>query len=223
MPLDPRHAKLAELYYLSRSARFDGPFEFSVHRDSPTLEKSPSYLHYPKPGEPGSEHLTELYTAAAKLMTEQIKDPGIWFDAVAAVPVGAIPLAEALIAELKTPIGIANFSKDESTPEVFRLAEGKLIADGVRLLIIDDHTSGGRNKRLIKAAAGRAGYNVTDMITVVDRQQGGVEAMAEEGVRLHSLLTLEDILRHGVNAGYIDEPTAELTRGYVRRNRLGAQ
>lgn len=221
--MDPRRAKLADLYYVSKSARFDGPFEFSVHRDNPNLEKSPSYLHYPEPEEPGSEHLAELYAIAARLMTEQIKDSGIWFDAVAAVPVGAIPLAEALIAELKTPIGIARVSKDESTPEVFKLAQVKPIEGGVRLLIVDDHTSGGRNKRLIRAAAKRAGYNVTDMITVVDRQQGGVEAMAAAGVRMHALLTLEDILRHGVSAGYIDEPTAELTRGYVRRNQLGSQ
>lgn len=58
-----------------------------------------------------------------------------------------------------------------------------------RVLIVEDVvTTGGSSLDAVRVLRD-AGAIVEDVLTVVDREQGGVEAFAQEGVKLTSLLT----------------------------------
>jgi orotate phosphoribosyltransferase len=64
---------------------------------------------------------------------------------------------------------------------------------GRRLLVVEDVvTSGGQI--LESAAALRAdGALITEVVCVIDRQAGGVEALAKAGLNLTSLLTMAEL------------------------------
>ena len=226
--LTGKRAAAAHLYFLSGAVRF-GEFELSVHRDNPDLPKSPIYLHYPKAGALGSGYLDGLHRLLGDLLAELLRAEEIKWDYLAAVPRGALPLGERMFQSLLHPeLGVRTiaprllqFGKEEHPGggTVFTAPEGRL-EPGAQLVIVEDHTSGGRNKKLIRAAAEAAGLVVRDMLTIVDRQQGGVQAMAHEGVRLHALYTLDELLDFGLEQMYIDTDTAERVRAYIRENQL---
>ena len=70
--------------------------------------------------------------------------------------------------------------------------EGPVLAPGSKVTVLEDViTTGGS---AIKAAEKLrdAGYIVERVVTIVDRQEGGIEAMKEAGLELRSLFTLED-------------------------------
>ncbi len=70
--------------------------------------------------------------------------------------------------------------------------EGPLPPEGTKIVVLEDVvTTGGSS---IKAAnvLRDAGYEVNRVITIVDRQEGGEEAMKDVGLELKSLFTMED-------------------------------
>lgn len=217
--LDPKRARLAELYFLSNSFMYGRDFRFSVHIDNPELELSPQKLHFPVGDEPGTEYLPELFGLVAELNVELINAQRLTFDRLCGVPMGALPLGEALAKKLRRKRDLVVFDKIESPGSTEFILYGPF-PPGLRLLIVEDHTSGGRNKLLMKAAAEASGLEVADMITIVDRQQGGVGCLAKAGVRLHSLLTLDDLLDYGLERGYLDVNTVTKIRGYIARNQF---
>jgi len=71
--------------------------------------------------------------------------------------------------------------------------EGLLPSKGTRVTVLEDVvTSGGS---AIKAAEKLrdAGYEVKRVVAIVDRQEGGEEAMKEEGLELRSLFKLKEL------------------------------
>ena len=63
---------------------------------------------------------------------------------------------------------------------------------GKRVLVTDDvATTGGSVLRAIEAARA-AGAIVTDALVIVDRQEGGTENLAANGVTLHSVFVGDD-------------------------------
>lgn len=58
------------------------------------------------------------------------------------------------------------------------------------------------------------------MLTVVDRQQGGVENMAYEGVRLLSIFTMDDLLQIGVDTGFATQHQIDYALEYRALNQF---
>lgn len=190
------------MYYRSKSVQF-GEFRLSVHLDKPDLPLSPYYLHYPKPGERGSELLPELYRLVGQEFFAICESQRIRPKRVAGVPKGAMPLADAHARHYEGyPNNLITFTKIQQPGETIFLGPDGEFTDGDELMIDEDHTSGGRNKKLIRAAAVSGGLVVPNMLTVVDRQQGGVENMASEGARLLSIFTIDELLQLGADSGY---------------------
>jgi len=69
-----------------------------------------------------------------------------------------------------------------------RLAEGSDV-DGRHVLVVEDVVTSGGQIALSTADLRAAGAIVDHALCVVDREQGGTEALAESGLTLVSLLT----------------------------------
>ncbi len=211
-------AEIADIYYRSNSVQF-GAFKLSVHVDNPDLPLSPYYLHYPKPGEQGSELLPELYRLVGKEFFTICESHAIQPKRIAGVPKGAMPLADAHARHYEEyPNNLITFTKIQEPDKTIFLGPDGEFADGDELIIDEDHTSGGRNKKLIRAAAISGGLVVSNMLTVVDRQQGGVENMAREGVRLLSIFTIDELLQFGADAGYATQGQVDAATEYRALN-----
>ncbi len=125
-------------------------------------------------------------------MVEVIRDgklapPGT---TVVAPVVSGIPIAVALALQSGVP-----FVMDRGAPKGHghgRRFEGVFEA-GDRCLLVDDLVTVGST--IVKSVEGlRAeGRQVSDVVVVVDRQEGAEETLASLGVRLHSLVTKADL------------------------------
>ena len=70
--------------------------------------------------------------------------------------------------------------------------EGPVLPEGSKVTVLEDVVTTGGSA--IKAAQKLrdAGHVVERVVAIVDRQEGGLEAMKDEGLELKSLFTLED-------------------------------
>jgi orotate phosphoribosyltransferase len=71
--------------------------------------------------------------------------------------------------------------------------EGPLPAAGSRITVLEDVvTTGGSSLKAVHQLR-EAGYTVDRVVTIVDRQEGGLDAMTSAGLELRSLFLLEEV------------------------------
>ncbi len=117
-------------------------------------------------------------------------------DALAGLELGGVPLATILSQVTGMPAVFVR--KQAKTYGTCRLAEGGEI-EGRRLCIVEDVvTSGGA---VLDAAAElrQRGAELGPVVCVIDRESGGPEKLAVEGLTLHALFTMTEL--NGVAAG----------------------
>ncbi|HLB68627.1 MAG TPA: orotate phosphoribosyltransferase [Thermoplasmata archaeon] len=112
-------------------------------------------------------------------------------DRIAGVELGAVPIAAAVSMETGRPYVIVRKErKEHGTSKDF---EGELIA-GERVVFVEDVvTTGGTLAKAIERLRAN-GVTVSEAIAVVDREEGGREALAAIGVKLSALLTAAELL-----------------------------
>lgn len=113
------------------------------------------------------------------------------FDAVAGMELGAVPLATAV--SLQTGLPLLLVRKGERAHGTGRRIEGA-DPEGLRVLVVEDVTSTGGSTREAVDALRAAGATVAHACVVVDRQSGAAAALAEAGVALRPLVTVDELL-----------------------------
>jgi orotate phosphoribosyltransferase len=73
-----------------------------------------------------------------------------------------------------------------------RLAEGARVA-GRRVLVIEDVVTSGGQIAISTSQLRELGARIDHVLCVIDRQEGGAEALASNGIALRALLTREDL------------------------------
>ena len=132
------------------------------------------------------------------------------FTLVAGVPFGGLHLATAFSLGVNTPM-IYIHPPSTSKADVI---EG-LFVRGQSCLIIDDLTTGGGSILQTAATLSEAGLVVRDAVTLIDRQEGGRQALKAAGINLISILTLEQIATYLMSAGHIEEEWYRTTMEYL--------
>ena len=147
------------------------------------------------------------------IMARKISEEQLEFDRVGGVPMGALSIANMLSIETgKSILTLRNEAKDHGlvgTKTVESFTEGQKV-----LVIEDVATSGGS----IKEAVEKYRYlnlNTADAFVVVDREQGATEMLAAENIKLHSLITLSDIVEALYKRTDISEKMKQTLRDYM--------
>jgi len=113
------------------------------------------------------------------------------FDRIAAIPYAAIPIGVALSLTINRPMIYPR--KEIKSYGTTRPIEGRF-ERGETALVLDDLITRGDSKLETVAPLEEAGLVVKDILVVIDREQGGAEVLAEHGYRLHSIMTLREML-----------------------------
>ncbi|MEB3184214.1 MAG: orotate phosphoribosyltransferase [Cyanobacteriota bacterium] len=71
--------------------------------------------------------------------------------------------------------------------------EGPLPPPGARICVLEDVVTTGGSALKAVQQLGEAGYRIERVVAIVDRQEGGAEAMAAAGLDLRSLFLLEEV------------------------------
>jgi orotate phosphoribosyltransferase len=111
-------------------------------------------------------------------------------EVLAGLEMGGIPVVTALGRHTGLPCAFVR--KTAKAYGTRRLAEGADIA-GRRVLIIEDVVTSGGQIVLSTEELRKLGADVREALCVIDRQQGGAEALAAQGLQLLSLLTAGDL------------------------------
>jgi orotate phosphoribosyltransferase len=118
-------------------------------------------------------------------------------DAVAGVELGGCPLASAvsLTSHLqKAPLDAIYVRKEAKEHGSRRLFEGGTrLAEGARVALLEDviTTGGSTLKALTKLR--EAGFRVDTVVVLVDRLEGGREALEAAGLQVHAVYTRTDV------------------------------
>jgi len=117
---------------------------------------------------------------------------------VGGLTLGADPIAYAVAFTSflkKKPIEAFVVRKTAKSHGTMQWIEGN-VNKGDRVVIVDDVITTGKSTIEAIAKAKEAGLEIVKVIALIDRQEGGREAVAELGFRLNSIITREEVMAH---------------------------
>ncbi len=128
----------------------------------------------------------------AEGMAAKLKELGLKVDRIAGIVLGSVPLAAAL--SLETGIPYVMVRKEKKDHGTGKLIEG-VLNSGEKVLVVEDViTSAGSSVKGI-ATLRAEGAVVENVFSVIDREAGGSDALAEIGVKLSPLVRASELLK----------------------------
>jgi orotate phosphoribosyltransferase len=128
----------------------------------------------------------------SRLMAERMRQEGIKPQVIAGVVLGSIPLVTAL--SLETGIPFVMIRKEKKEHGTSKLIEGVLPA-GARTLVVEDVITSAGSALFAVDLLRQAGAEVDTVLSVIDRESGGPQALQAKDVRLVPLLRASQIPR----------------------------
>jgi orotate phosphoribosyltransferase len=192
-----------------------GAVEFGDFTLGRTVVHSPVYLNLrlliSNPGalQRSARVIRDKVTTSQRMLNPQIAP----FELVAGVPFGGLHLATAYSLTAKVPL-IYVRPRELDGHHIEGLHER-----GQTVLIVDDLITGGHSVLETADRLRSAGLIVKDALVIVDRQQGGRQALRKAGIKLTSLLTLPVILNYLMASGRISEEWFQRSLAYWEANK----
>ena len=136
------------------------------------------------------------------------------FDRIAGIPLAGIPFASQIAYNLKKPF--LYIRKDIKQHGRERRVEGILIS-GDRVLLLDDLLTTGLTLKNAAEAVRAEGGVVTDAVVFLDREEGGKEVLAKDGIKLHPLLKISEIANTLFEIGALDKESLKTILKQVKK------
>jgi len=131
-------------------------------------------------------------------MFAALKDLGR-VDAIAGVELGGCPLASAVALtsfQRGRPLDAVYVRKEVKDHGSKRALEGDTkLSPGARIAILEDVTTTGGSTMKAAEKVRAAGYEIAGVITLVDRLEGGREAIEQAGMKLVAIYTRRDFIK----------------------------
>jgi len=124
------------------------------------------------------------------------------FDRIAGVPIAGIPFASQIAYNLKKPFLYVR--KRVRLHGRQRRVEGILVS-GDNVLLVDDLVTTGLTLKKAADAVIAEGGVVKEAVALLDREEGGKEKLAKNGIKLHALLKISEVANTLYEIGAIDE------------------
>lgn len=113
------------------------------------------------------------------------------FDLICGVPYAALPMGTTMSLASGVPLIIKR--KENKGYGTKRMVEG-VYEDGQNCLLVEDVITSGQSLLETIDEIEREGLKVTDLVVVLDREQGGIQKLRDKGYRVHTLFTINEVI-----------------------------
>ena len=117
-------------------------------------------------------------------------------EAVAGLTLGADPIVSAVSvvsAYENRPVCALIIRKEAKGHGTMAYIEGPELEKGAKVAVLEDVVTTGQSALKAVTRLQEAGYRVEEIISLVDRQQGGAELYAGKGLKFQAVFTVEDL------------------------------
>jgi uridine monophosphate synthetase len=130
-----------------------------------------------------------LFKTICDLFYQQIKE--LKFDFICGVPYSALTFASGVAYANNLPMLLKR--KEVKAYGTKKILEGDYV-EGQNCLLIEDVITTGASLLETTSVLEEHGLKITDICTLIDRKQGGVQNLVQRGYKVHSLINLQEII-----------------------------
>jgi uridine monophosphate synthetase len=135
------------------------------------------------------------------------------FDRLAAIPYAALPIGTAVALQMGRPL---IYPRQEIKTHGRRRAVEGHFEPGERVAVLDDLITTGGSKIEAVQALRDAGLIVEDVVVLIDRQSTGAMDLRAHGLRLHAVLTLEEMVAGLADQDIISQAERTIVEQYLK-------
>lgn len=155
----------------------------------------------------------EILKMVAAAMWEKVAK--LQFDLVCGVPYTALPIATAISLEHNIPMIMRRKEiKDYGTKKAIEGA----FTPGQKVLVVEDLVTSGSSVFETIEPLEKEGLKVSDIIVLIDREQGGRKHLAEKGYNLHAVFTITEMIDVLQHAGKLEIDMTTKVKEFITNN-----
>ncbi len=152
----------------------------------------------------------ELHDLMCTMLTEKAAE--LDFKCITGIPYTALPSAVIMAERLKKPLFMLR--KEEKTYGAGGLVVGDPDLKG-KCLVVDDLITTGSSKFETADSLKQEGFSVEDILVVIDRSLNGTAELAAEGLKLHSLVSLDEVVSVLLEDGSLEQAKADEIKAFT--------
>jgi len=137
------------------------------------------------------------------------------FDVICGVPYAALPMATAMSLESYLPLIIKR--KEAKEYGTKKLIEG-IFKKGQNCLLVEDVITSGKSLLETIPEIENEGISVSDIVVVLDREQGGKQLLENKGYRVHTLFTISEIVKLLKEENHLTDDEVERINDFLAGN-----
>ena len=137
------------------------------------------------------------------------------FDLICGVPYAALPMATAMSLESYLPLIIKR--KEAKQYGTKKILEG-IYTPGQNCLLVEDVITSGTSLLETIPEIENEGITVSDIVVVLDRQQGGKEILESKGFRVHTLFNISEVCTMLKEEGHLTDDEVERINDFLAGN-----
>jgi orotate phosphoribosyltransferase len=189
------------------------------------LSPSPIYFNLRTPDSPTpGPLLSEDVRQIARELFQTVWQSGVEYSLVVGIPHAGEPMAKEFRAFLQDGGSyeaqlFKTGSGESRRISAFSTTRSGKTEKGQSVLLLDDALSGGDTKWEAIHAVEQAGHRVAAVVVLVDREQGGSEALEKRGYKVISVFRLSQLLVFYVLTGRTFRTKFDEIMGYLERSR----
>ncbi len=202
--LTPKQRAFADGLLTSGAVKF-GAFRLKLHETQPDAPLSPMYVDLRV-----LRSFPDALDAAVATLAELIEKDTLVFSRYADVPMAATPMVAVLSHITRIPMITPREAKTHGAGGTIN----GYFTPGETVLVIDDVVTHADSKLEAIHTLEANGLVAHDVVVLVDREQGGPEAIAAAGYKLHAAVTISDLLAYWRDTGGVPEDVYQRVTDY---------